>query len=212
MRETMVLFYKRIAERLGPRGAVAEFVRKTGIMRSQVDGWKDGIGAPGLDKLDIIAEGLGYSSSWELLVPLREFSHEVSIEVFEQKEHPNPGHETDKSEKRGRVGIGAQKPDAAHHEGDHAAHLDNGPGKAGSFGHTPSSEPSLSDLMAEIRALRAQMKAREPAEPKSLLFGDVVAGLRDLSDDELKAVLHFIATVVEGRDPAPSARKKLVQK
>lgn len=58
--DTLDYFHAYLRSRLPKDMTVAEFSRKSGISRSQVDGWiKDGIGAPGIDRLDKIAETLG---------------------------------------------------------------------------------------------------------------------------------------------------------
>lgn len=58
--DTLDYFHAYLRSRLPKDMTVAEFSRKAGISRSQVDGWiKDGIGAPGIDRLDKIAATLG---------------------------------------------------------------------------------------------------------------------------------------------------------
>lgn len=71
MADSLEHFYHVLRTKLSAHGAVADFCRKTGITRSQVDGWiRDGVGAPGIDRMDLIASGLGIEP-WELLKPPR---------------------------------------------------------------------------------------------------------------------------------------------
>lgn len=63
-------FHQFVRDRLPARMTVAEFSRKTGISRSQVDGWiKNGVGSPGIDMLEKIAEALDCDPRHLLMPP-----------------------------------------------------------------------------------------------------------------------------------------------
>lgn len=68
MNKSADLAIKKLKKLLEPRGAKADFCRKTGIARSLLDIYLAGGSRPGLDQIDKFAEALGIQS-WELIKP-----------------------------------------------------------------------------------------------------------------------------------------------
>lgn len=62
------LFRKRLNEALEPRGAVADFCRKTDFARNTVEGWLAGTASPSIRNLEVAAEALN-TDPWELIKP-----------------------------------------------------------------------------------------------------------------------------------------------
>lgn len=69
MSESANLVLHRLREHLKPHGAVADFSRQTRIPRKNLDNWLAGRNAIPGEAYDLIAKGMGYSATWELVKP-----------------------------------------------------------------------------------------------------------------------------------------------
>lgn len=68
MNNSAILAIEKLRKLLNPRGAKAEFCRKTGMARGLLDAYLAGNSKPGLDQIDKFAEALGVQP-WDLIKP-----------------------------------------------------------------------------------------------------------------------------------------------